>query len=119
MRFLVDAQLPRRIAHRLREQGHDAIHTLDLPEANRTADNTIADVADREDRVVVTKDADFQLSFTLMHKPRKLLLVTTGNITNQELESVLLPNLPAILGAFEISDFVELGRSSLIVHDRS
>jgi uncharacterized protein with PIN domain len=53
MRFLVDAQLPRRIAHRLREQGHDAIHTLDLPEANRTADNTIADVADREDRVVV------------------------------------------------------------------
>ena len=30
MKFLVDAQLPRRIALWLCEQGHDALHTLDL-----------------------------------------------------------------------------------------
>jgi hypothetical protein len=30
MTFLVDAQLPRRLAHRLRDRGHDALHTLDL-----------------------------------------------------------------------------------------
>jgi transposase len=28
MKFLVDAQLPRRLAYRLREAGHDALHTL-------------------------------------------------------------------------------------------
>ncbi len=31
MKFLVDAQLPRRLIHRLRESGHEAKHTLDLP----------------------------------------------------------------------------------------
>jgi predicted nuclease of predicted toxin-antitoxin system len=31
MKFLVDAQLPRRLTYRLREAGHDALHTLDLP----------------------------------------------------------------------------------------
>lgn len=41
MRFLVDAQLPRRLSHRLREHGHDAVHTLDLPEGNRTSDEVI------------------------------------------------------------------------------
>jgi predicted nuclease of predicted toxin-antitoxin system len=30
MKFLVDAQLPRRLIYRLRERGHDAIHNNDL-----------------------------------------------------------------------------------------
>ena len=30
MKFLADAQLPRRLCHRSRECGHDAVHTLDL-----------------------------------------------------------------------------------------
>ncbi len=30
MNCLVDAQLPRRLVYRLRDQGHDALHTLDL-----------------------------------------------------------------------------------------
>lgn len=31
MKFLVDAQLPRRLASWLNEAGHDTLHTLDLP----------------------------------------------------------------------------------------
>jgi hypothetical protein len=34
MKFLVDAQLPRRLIPRLQEAGHEAIHTLDLPLGN-------------------------------------------------------------------------------------
>lgn len=44
MKFLVDAQLPRRLAGRLREAGHEAIHTLDLPLGNRTTDTLINDL---------------------------------------------------------------------------
>lgn len=116
MKFVVDAQLPRRVAFMLREQGHDAIHTLDLPAGNRTADSTIIELADREGRVVVTKDADFVNSFLLTHQPPKLLLVSTGNITNTELDSLLLPNVGAIAEAFATADFVELTRTSLIIH---
>ena len=37
MKFLVDAQLPSRLAQRLVAAGHDAIHTLELPEGNRSS----------------------------------------------------------------------------------
>lgn len=39
MRFLVDAQLPKRLAIWLAGAGHDAVHTLDLPHTNRTLDD--------------------------------------------------------------------------------
>lgn len=38
MKFLVDAQLPRRLVYRLRDAGYYALHTLNLPLRNRTED---------------------------------------------------------------------------------
>ena len=93
MKFLVDAQLPRRLVKRLREAGFDAIHTLDLPLSNRTSDTEINALSIREQYVVVTKDADFVNSFHLHHQPYKLLLVSTGNIRNLELETLFLANI--------------------------
>ncbi len=116
MKFVVDAQLPRRIALWLREQGHDALHTLDLPDENRTTDADIIALAARDGRVVVTKDADFIESFILHHQPEKLLVIATGNITNVELERVLLPHLPTIASAFETAGFIEVTRFGVMVH---
>ena len=116
MRFLVDAQLPRRLARQLATEGHDAIHTLDLSDGNRTSDAAIIDLADREGRVVVTKDADFVVSHTLAKRPRRLLLVATGNIDNEALEILLRANLARIVPALEESNFVELGRDYLTSH---
>jgi predicted nuclease of predicted toxin-antitoxin system len=53
--WLVDAQLPPRLARLLAAQGEDALHTLDLPAANRTTDTAILAVAERDDRIIVTK----------------------------------------------------------------
>ncbi len=116
MRFIVDAQLPRRIAVWLQAAGHDALHTLDLPEGNRTMDRSIIELSLREQRVVVTKDADFVAGFVLRGEPEKLLLVSTGNITNAELQSILVPNLSAIISALDVADFVELSRVGVIAH---
>lgn len=85
MKFLVDAQLPRRLALAINDAGHDAIHTLDLPDANRTTDTQINALSESEQRIVITKDADFVDSFLLVGQPYKLLLISTGNITNAEL----------------------------------
>jgi predicted nuclease of predicted toxin-antitoxin system len=60
VRFLVDAQLPARLARFLAGAGHDAIHTRDLPDGNRTTDVQIARRADADGRIVVTKDRDFR-----------------------------------------------------------
>ena len=116
MRFLVDAQLPRRLVYRLREAGHDALHTLDLPDRNHTLDAEINTLSQRERRVVVTKDADFVNSFLLIGQPYKLLLISTGNIRNSDLEALIVSHLSAIVAAFDSHDYVELSRTALIIH---
>jgi hypothetical protein len=69
VKFLVDAQLPARLARLLNEHGHDATHTSELPNANRTPDDEIAATADTEDRVVISKDRDFRNSHFLKGTP--------------------------------------------------
>jgi len=81
----VDAQLPRRMKQWLTAAGCDAIHTLELPDANRTTDEQINEVVDREKRVLITKDADFVDSHVLRTRPAKLLVISTGNISNRDL----------------------------------
>ncbi|MGZ4977012.1 MAG: DUF5615 family PIN-like protein [Methylobacter sp.] len=116
MKFLVDAQLPGHLAASLKWSGHDVLHTLDLPSGNRTPDWRINEISVAEQRIVVTKDADFVNSFLLSGVPYKLLLVSTGNISNRELEDLFVKNLSAIVGALEIYEFVEITRTSLIEH---
>ena len=116
MKFLVDAQLPRRLVGRLREAGHEALHTLDLPLGNRTTDAAVNELSTREHYAVVTKDSDFVNSFLLSRRPYKLLLISTGNINNAELEALLVSNLERIAEGFDTLDFIELDRKALIFH---
>jgi predicted nuclease of predicted toxin-antitoxin system len=113
--FLVDAQLPRRATGWLAAAGCNAVHTLDLPDGNRTTDVQLLDVSDREQRILVTKDADFVDSHLLRGRPAKLLLVSTGNISNRDLEAVFVPLIPDILREFRAHTFLELGRAGLVV----
>jgi len=73
VRFLVDAQLPHRLSQRLTALGHEAIHTSELVEGNRTTDRVICAHADAIEATVITKDADFVINRTLHGSPRRLL----------------------------------------------
>ena len=115
-RYLIDAQLPSRLAPVLQAAGYDALHTLDLPKGNATEDTEINRVSLEERRVVVTKDADFVQSFSLRGQPYKLLLVSTGNIRNEELITLFEQRLPQLDALFTEGDFVELTREFLILH---
>ncbi len=116
MRLLIDAQLPMRLASALSDLGHDVVHTSQLPFGNRTPDIEVARVADGEARVVVTKDRDFVDSHILSARPHSLLLISTGNISNDELLSLFAANLDQIVIACETSGLVELGRTAIVVH---
>jgi predicted nuclease of predicted toxin-antitoxin system len=89
MKFLVDAQLPVRLARLLQEAGYDIIHTRELPQQNATSDSSINSISIQEERVVITKDSDFVDSFLTVQQPYKLLLVTTGNIQKCRLRNSL------------------------------
>jgi predicted nuclease of predicted toxin-antitoxin system len=95
VKFLIDAQLPARLAEFLNRAWHDALHTIGLPDGNRSTDSQIAQHADTENRVVVTKDQDFRDGHLLGRSPRKLLVVATGNTTNDALLSLFELHLDA------------------------
>ena len=116
MKFLVDAQLPKRFAGWLNEAGQDALHTLDLPRKNLTSDAELIARAETDVRIVVSKDADFVQTFLITGKPR-LLLISTGNISNADLEKILRANLSGIVAAFAASRFVEITRDALVIHE--
>ena len=69
--FIVDAQLP------------------------LSRDTELLDLADQLNRIIISKDADFYDSFILSGRPKKLLLITTGNISNQELLKIFEGNFKA------------------------
>ena len=69
-----------------------------------------------EQRIVITKDTDFVNSFLVSGVPYKLLLVSTGNVNNRDLEGIFAKNLSALLGALELYEYVEITRTSLIEH---
>jgi predicted nuclease of predicted toxin-antitoxin system len=116
MKFLIDAQFPRRLAHQLRAAGFEATHTLDLPQGNRTTDQELVTYSLTQHCVVVTKDSDFVESFLLRREPWKLLLVSTGNIGNDELLRLFQLNIEQLAESFKTFDFIELNQTSMICH---
>lgn len=115
MKFLVDAQLPARLSELLSGAGHDALHTRELPDGNRSTDSQIARRADADERVVVTKDQDFREAHLLAGSPRQLLVVATGSIANDALLSLFELNLDAIVSAFAEASFVQLTAEALML----
>ncbi len=116
MKFIVDAQLPRRLARFLQDSGFNTIHTLDLPQQNATPDSGINAISIAEERVVITKDADFVDSFLTIQQPYKLLLIATGNIKNSELEMLFVTYLPKIIDLLTEYSYIEINQSTLIIH---
>jgi predicted nuclease of predicted toxin-antitoxin system len=85
MRFLVDAQLPKKLSIFLKNLHYDSIHTLDLPDKNYTKDSQINQITLEQNRILISKDLDFIESMMISDKPYKLIYVSTGNITNRML----------------------------------
>jgi predicted nuclease of predicted toxin-antitoxin system len=117
MKLLIDAQLPWRVVRFFELAGHNAIHTLSLPDANKTTDGEIIQIAEREKRVVVTKDADFVDSHLLYQRPAKLLLISTGNIGNADLDALLTRHIHDIINAFAENDFIEVTPIGIFVRE--
>jgi len=92
------------------------VHTRFLPDANRTTDSQIFFIAENEQRCVITKDGDFQISFEIGKGPKKLLLVTTGNLPNDELLAIFEKHEAQLILALTNHRFIELRRDSLIIH---
>jgi len=89
--FLVDAQLPRRLAHFLTAHGHDAIHTL---------------------------DADFVVDHLASGSPARLLLIAVGNVSNGRLLERFERHLGLIVEAIDNATLAELHEDRVVSRSR-
>lgn len=115
LKFLVDAQLPFRMCAWFQDAGADAIHSSSLPNGNATTDLELIVFADAEQRIVVTKDSDFVNGLLENQRPARLLLISTGNITNSDLQNLIVPLIPMLLREFQSHVFLELRRDGWII----
>jgi len=74
------------------------------------------DYATADDYIVVTKDADFVDAFYVRGKPQKLLLISTGNIGNRDLEALLVNHVATLVNLFVEHSFIELSRTEVVIH---
>jgi len=114
MRFIIDAHLPRKIADKFIELGHEAIHTKDLPSGNETDDADIIKVAAR-DGIVITKDEDFYQSFLLRGEPPQLIHVKVGNMRLREIIQLFEKVAPQLIDLLGQHDLLELYKDKIIV----
>ncbi len=114
MKFLIDAQLPKKLSGFLNEKGLESIHTLDLPSRNYTTDSEIIELSISQQYIVVTKDADFWDIYKQKAEPYKLIYLTVGNYSTQDLINLFASNISVILEALKTSDVIEINRNNII-----
>ncbi|MCI0449628.1 MAG: DUF5615 family PIN-like protein [Chlorobi bacterium] len=97
MDFIVDSMLPLSLSNFLIQNGHNSIHTSQLPNKNKTKDDDLNEPSITQNKVLITKDSDFENDIRIKNVPCKLLLVKTGNIPNSQLLAIFKNNLPKIV----------------------
>ena len=116
MKFIVDAQLPKSLSDFLNQQGYDSIHTLNLVTKNKTPDERIIEIAEEQERIVITKDNDFLDSYLLKERPKQLILISTGNISNKRLMELFQINIDKIVEVMKEVSLIEIYIDEIIIH---
>lgn len=109
MRFLVDANLSPRLAISLTEAGHDAVHVTTLG-MSRATDTEILEVAEQDNRVIISADTDFGtlLAMSGATRPSVLLIRLTSPRRVESLAALVHVNLPEVADALDAGAVVVL-----------
>lgn len=107
MKFLCDVHISYKIVNFLIGVGFETIHVNSILDKWFTKDEDICKFADENNMIVLTKDSDFKNSFLIRRTPQKLIKISLGNISNNDLINVLEKNL-------ELIQKMNLGTSFLI-----
>ncbi len=116
MNFLCDVHISLKLVNHLISIGHTSMHVNEMPRKWFTADKEISEFADSNNYIVVSKDADFRNSFFINHSPKKLIKISLGNITNDELTRLFTANIQQINKLASLNTFlVEIDKTGLRV----
>jgi predicted nuclease of predicted toxin-antitoxin system len=84
MRFIVDEQLPPRVADWLQGKGHEANHIKSI-EPGPASDRKIVELAIQTRAIIVSKDSDFPSLLERLPSAPQLVWLRVGNTLNRAL----------------------------------
>ena len=120
MKLLCDVHIAYKIVMFLKKHADEVIHVNDILDKWYTTDQAICEYADSHDFIVVSKDKDFRNSHFIRLSPKKLLLITLGNSSNERLILALDRAIKFVKEENKKpSFFVELGSESLLFSKQS
>lgn len=96
MKFLYDVHISIKIVKFLNSKHYDCIHVNTILDKWFTKDSDISNYSDQNNLILITKDADFRDSYFLKNKPKKLVKINLGNISNSKLIEIIDANLEKI-----------------------
>jgi predicted nuclease of predicted toxin-antitoxin system len=73
------------LAKFIEQCGFEAIHVNTILDKWHSKDSDIANYADLNNLIIITKDIDFRDSFFIRKSPKKLIKINLGNISNKDL----------------------------------
>lgn len=85
-----------------------------MPNGNSTSDTEIINLSIKERYIVVTKDTDFWNIYHQKAEPYKLIYLTVGNFTSQELLQLFDNNLSTIIEKIKDCNAIEINRKNII-----
>jgi len=65
---------------------------------------------------VISKDSDFLDNYILDGSPKKLLILSTGNLNNQNLIRLFEKNSETLKSLFEQNSVIEINEEEILVH---
>ncbi len=118
MKLLLDANLSPEVARLLKEAGHEAIHVRDIGLLS-APDPEILQAAAKEERILLTADADFGALLALgsLASPSVVLLRSADHLRPFEQAELIAANLPLIAEDLEKGAIASLTRDRLRVRE--
>ncbi|AHM62660.1 hypothetical protein D770_22065 [Flammeovirgaceae bacterium 311] len=110
--------MPAKLCEILNIAGLDAIYLDSLPDGDESTDKEIALYADQHNLIIITKDSDFYHSHMILQQPKRLLLITTGNIKNRRLFDLIRADAQIIKNLFNSCNYFEMTIGNIIGHER-
>lgn len=108
MKFIIDAQLSPHLAKWLSEQFSVDAFSVSFLKMLTSTDLEIFNFAKKEQAIVITKDEDFVQLLYRYGSPPKIIWLTCGNTTNENLKVIFKKNFTETLVQLQSVDLVEI-----------
>lgn len=114
MKVVCDVHIPYRLVNRLLELGADATHVNRILSGSETTDTEIAAFVDAQAMLLITKDGDFRDSHFLKKTPARVLRLTLGNRSNDEVIALVEQYWDDLQAAARVPCYLELSLNGLL-----